>query len=216
MYYWNNYNMKLKLLSSLLLLILISDVSFGQVSTTTKKQDAWERVSVGGNLGLQFGTVTAIDISPEVMVRVVDQLHLGVGFSYDYLQTKDYFWDSPNQNYLDYKANVFGGRFFARYYLRSIFDNFLGNFFAHAEYEYLYYTRPFIEDPTGTIIDPFGYTFRKGNDIMEVSSLFVGVGYEQPFSKKAFMDLMVLYNLNETYSSPYSNPIFRMGFGFRL
>ena len=198
----------------IVLLSQLSLLSLGQESQIKKKQNFWNRVSVGGNLGLQFGTVTAVDVSPEIMIRVVDQLHLGVGFSYDYLQTKDYFWDDTNQKWLDFKANVYGGRFFARYYLRNIFDNFLGNFFAHAEYEYLYYTRPFIQDPTGTIVDPYGYSYRQGKDVMEISSLFVGVGYEQPISQRAFIDLLILYNLNETYDSPYSNPIFRLGFGF--
>jgi hypothetical protein len=211
--------MKHKHILFLCLIVLLSQlslVSTGQESQIKKKQNFWNRVSVGGNLGLQFGTVTAIDVSPEIMIRVVDQLHFGVGFSYDYLQTKDYFWDDTNQKWLDFKANVYGGRFFARYYLRSLFDNFLGNFFAHAEYEYLYYTRPFVPDPNGTIIDPYGYTYSKGTDVMVINSLFVGVGYEQPISKKAFIDLLILYNLNETYDSPYSNPIFRLGFGFRL
>ena len=49
-----------------------------------------------------------------------------------------------------------------------------------------------------------------------ISSLFLGVGYEQPISERAFMDIMVLYNINETYLSPYTNPVFRIGFGFRL
>jgi len=191
-------------------------VSFGQESQKKKSHDFWQRVSVGGNLGLQFGTVTAINVSPEVMIRVVDQFHLGVGFSYDYLQSKDYFWDDPNQQYLDFKANVYGGRVFARYYLRNLLDNFLGNFFGHVEYEYLYYTRPYTQDPAGTIIDPYGYTYTQGKNILEISSLFVGVGYEQPFTERAFMDIMILYNINETYTSPYSNPIFRLGFGFRL
>jgi len=208
--------MKLKHLNLLLLILVISHVSFGQVTPISKKHDFLERISIGGNFGLQFGTVTAIDVSPEIMIRVVDQFHLGVGFSYDYLKTKNYFWDDSNQQYLDYKANVYGGRIFARYYLRSIFDNFLGNFFTHAEYEYLYYTRPYISDPLGTIIDPFGYTYKKGTDILEINSLFVGVGYEQPFSKRAFIDIMILYNMNETYDSPYTNPVFRLGFGYRL
>jgi len=191
-------------------------LSFGQESQKKKNHDFWNRVSVGGNLGLQFGTVTAINVSPEAMIRVVDQFHLGVGFSYDYLQSKNYFWDDPNQQYLDFKANVYGGRIFARYYLRSLLDNFLGNFFGHIEYEYLYYTRPYIQDPAGTIYDPFGYTYRHGRDVLEINSLYLGVGYEQPFSERAFMDIMVLYNINETYTSPYSNPVFRLGFGFRL
>jgi hypothetical protein len=139
-----------------------------------------------------------------------------VGFSYDYLEAKQYFLDDTTQQFLNFKANVYGGRIFARYYLRSLFDNFLGNFFAHAEYEYLYYTRPYTQDLTGNIIDPYGNTYRRGKDVQEINSLFVGVGYEQPFTERVFMDIMVLYNINETYASPYSNPVFRLGFGFRL
>jgi hypothetical protein len=189
---------------------------YSQESKSQKKQDFWQRVSIGGNLGLQFGSVTSINISPEIIYRAVDQLYIGVGFSYDYLSAQDYYWDTTTNQFLDFKANVYGGRIFARYYLRGFLDNFLGNFFGHIEYEYLYYTRPFKQDPYGDIIDPYGYTYRHGNDVQEINSLFLGVGYEQPFSEKAFMDILVLYNVNETYNSPYSNPIFRLGFGVRL
>jgi len=199
----------------LFLVIILSHLSFGQVSPKQKKQEFWKRISVGGNFGLQFGTVTAINVSPEVMIRAVDQFHLGVGFSYEYLEGKHYFMDTAG-NYLSFKANVYGGRIFARYYLRSLFDNFLGNLFAHAEYEYLYYTRPYRRDPAGIIIDAYGNTYNKGLDVIEINSLFIGAGYEQPFSERAFMDIMILYNLNASYSSPYSNPVFRLGFGFRL
>ena len=184
--------------------------------TPKPKHEFWHRVSVGGNVGLQLGSITAIDVSPEVMVRVVDQFHLGLGFSYDYLRYKNYFWDDTTQQYLDFKSNVYGGRIFARYYLRSFLDNFLGNIFVHVEYEYLYYTRPYVSDANGRITDPYGYKYSKGKEVLEVNSLFVGAGYEQPLGDRAFLDILVLYNFNETYNSPYTNPVFRLGFGFRL
>ena len=208
--------MNRKNLLLLLLAFVICQGSFGQESQVQKKRDFWQRVSVGGNLGLQIGTVTSVNISPEVMIRVVDQLHLGLGFSYDYLQAKDYFWDDTTKQYLNFRADVYGGRVFARYYLRGLLDNFLGNFFGHIEYEYLYYTRPYTQDPAGRILDPYGYTYSRGKDVQEINSLFVGLGYEQPISERAFIDIIVLYNINETYNSPYSNPIFRLGFGIRL
>ncbi len=214
LYYRNTMNRRPILI--FLMIILLSQFSFGQESQKKKNHDFWHRVSVGGNLGVEFGTITSINVSPETMIRVVDQLHLGVGFSYDYLRAKHYFWDDPNQQYLDFKANVYGGRVFVRYYLRSILDNAFGNLFAHAEYEYLFYTRPFTQDPLGTIFDPYGYRYTRGKDILEINSLFIGVGYEQPITEWAFVDIIVLYNVNETYISPYSNPVFRLGFGFRL
>jgi hypothetical protein len=208
--------MKRNLIFILSLFILISQLSFGQESQKKKSHDFWHRVSVGGNLGLEFGTLTSITVSPEVMIRTVDQLHFGVGFSYDYLRSRNYFWDNPNQQYLDFKANVYGGRIFARYYLRSLLTNAFGNFFAHAEYEYLYYLRPFTPDPQGTIYDPYGYPYKWGSNVQEINSLFIGIGYEQPITEWAFVDILLLYNVNETYNSPYSNPVFRIGFGFRL
>ncbi len=198
------------------IILLLTQLSYGQEAQTKKNHEFWHRVSVGGNLGVEFGTVTSINVSPEIMIRAVDQLHFGVGFSYDYLKAKNYFLDIPNQQYFDFRANVYGGRIFARYYLRSLLDNAFGNLFGHVEYEYLYYTRPFIQDPMGTIIDPYGYTYRAGKEILEINSLFIGVGYEQPITDKAFLDIIILYNVNETYNSPYSNPVLRLGFGFRL
>ena len=62
----------------------------------------------------------------------------------------------------------------------------------------------------------FDNQFSKGNQHNEFNSLFVGAGYSQPLGGRAYLDLLILFNLNDTYNSPYSNPIFRVGFGFGL
>ncbi|MCX6243241.1 MAG: hypothetical protein NTU98_00930 [Bacteroidetes bacterium] len=207
----------LPLLLTLLLICLFTIKIDAQESIKDQKQNFWQRVSLGGYLGLQFGNVTAITVSPEATVRVVDQLHIGLGFTYTYMQWNNYFYDTVSKDYINYKASVYGGRIFARYYLRSLFkDSFLGNIFAHVEYEYLYYTWPYTQDPRGSIYDPYGHAYRHGTEVQEINSLFVGAGYSQPLGSKAFIDFLVLFNLNETYNSPYSNPIFRIGFGVGL
>jgi len=213
-YYRNIMNRKPILILSLI--ILLSQLSFGQESQKKKNNDFWQRVSIGGNLGFAFGTTTAINISPEAAIRAVDQLYLGVGFSYNYVRAKNYYWDNQNQQYLDFETSVYGGRVFARYYLRSLLDNAFGNIFAHVEYEYQYYTRPYTQDPQGTIFDPYGYPYKQGKDILEINNLYLGGGYEQPLTNRAYLDILILYNVNETYQSPYSNPVFRLGFGYRL
>lgn len=208
----------------ILFLIILIAVSIGlptssiaQESSFTKPKDFWHRISVGGNLGFQFGSVSGIIISPEVMVRIVDQLYGGLGFTYEYNKFRNYYFDTTNNQYLNFTLNIYGGRIFCRYYLSSIFDNFLGNLFVHAEYEYLTYTRPYVYDPTGSIIDPFtGLSYSRGKQIIEVNSLFIGGGYRQPVGGRVFLDLMILYNLNDSYDSPYSNPLFRVGFGVGL
>jgi hypothetical protein len=199
---------------------VFSQDSIRRVPMHSNANSFWHRMIVGGYLSLQFGSITAVTVSPEVSIRIVNQLYGGLGFTYQYVSFKDYFWDNKNNNYLDFRSNVYGGRIFFRYYLRSLFDNFLGNFFAHAEYEYLYYTQPYTPvvpgDPAGTISDPNGVQYKPGRQSIDVNSLFVGGGYSQPIAGRAYLDLLLLFNLNESYNSPYSNPIFRIGFGIGL
>ncbi|MFC2101681.1 hypothetical protein ACFLS7_01680 [Bacteroidota bacterium] len=176
----------------------------------------WRRVALGGNIGFQFGTVTGFNISPEVRVRAVDQLYVGVGFIYQYFRVTDYYYDWDNKEFVNYSANTFGGKIFLRYYLRSLFEGWAGDFFAHTEYEYLNYILPFEQDPTGPIEDPYQNRYVKGTDHLEVHSIFVGGGYSQPISNRVFIDLLVMFNLNDSPSSPYTNPVFRLGVGVGL
>jgi hypothetical protein len=194
----------------------LSDSSGAQESTAAKSHDFWHRVVVGGNIGLQIGDVTGIIISPEVAVRLVDQLYGGLGFTYQYSSFKNYYYDTKTNQYLNFKQNTYGGKIFFRYYLNSLFDNFLGNFFAHVEYEYLTYTRPYTFNPSGTILDPYANAYSYGNENVEINSLFIGGGYHQPVGGRVFLDFLILYNLNDSYNSPYSNPLFRVGFGVGL
>ncbi|MCX6282939.1 MAG: hypothetical protein NTW31_01690 [Bacteroidetes bacterium] len=180
------------------------------------KDNFWRRLSVGGNLGFQFGTVTGIMISPEVRIRTIDQLYVGLGFTYQYFRYRDYYWDDINKNYLDFSSNVYGGRIYLRYYLRSIFHSWVGNLFAHAEYEYMAYIQPYHYDPLGRIYDPYNNTLAPGQSTVSYNSVLIGGGYAQPIGGRVFMDLLILFNLNDTYYSPYSNPVFRIGVGVGL
>ena len=176
----------------------------------------WRRVAVGGNLGFQFGSVTGITISPELRLRTVDQLFVGFRFIYQYYNYKNYFWDDDKKEYVGYESNVYGGGIYLRYCLSSLFNNFLGNLFAHVEYEYLCYTRPYTSSMGGHIYDPYWNPYIPGTQVVEVNSIFVGGGYRQPISNRVSMDLLILYNLNDSYNSPYTNPIFRLGVGVGL
>ncbi len=78
------------------------------------------KIFVGGNFGLQFGTITYLDLSPLVGYRISDHFSAGVGVTYQYLK----------DNFYNVETNVFGGRVFGRYFIRQ-------NIFAHAEYNVL-------------------------------------------------------------------------------
>jgi hypothetical protein len=198
------------------LFFLLSSPIFGQQSTQLKTDNFWQRVSLGGYLGFQVGNATGIVISPEAQVRVVNQLYMGLGLSYQYYWYKNYYYNRTEKSYTSYSYSVYGGRIFSRYYLRGLIDNALGNIFGHLEYEYLYYVDPYKYDPKGQLVSPSGATYSRGNTPVEINSLFIGGGYSQPVAGRAFIDILILYNLNDTPQSPYSNPVFRIGFGVGL
>ena len=212
----------LVVLSSFILLCAHHSYSQDSIKSTNallKSQDSfWKRVSVGGNLGFQVGNVTGITVAPEVRIRAIDQLHFGFRFLYQYFSYKDYFYDYSAQYYISFHSNVFGAGIYARYYLSGIFDGFLGNLFAHVEYEYMSYTWPFTQSssPTANIQDPYGMNYVSGDQLMKFNSVFVGGGYRQMISNKVSMDLLILFNINESINSPYTNPVFRFGVGVGL
>lgn len=107
---------------ALIFLFFCTCCSFSQKNDTTGdwRSDFWSRVFTGGNLGLQFGTYTFIDISPVIGYRFTKKFHGGVGVTYRYL----------SDNVYKYSTSIYGGSVFSRYYI-------LDNLFAHGEYEVL-------------------------------------------------------------------------------
>lgn len=150
------------------------------------------RVIVGGNLGLQFGNVTLIDVSPTIGYMLSPHLVLGLGGTYKYYSYKNY--DTR------YNTSYYGGSTFIKYYLSNLEIGFLRDLYLHAEYELLNYR----------------YDSGAGYDNERVLSYFVGGGYRAPVSDKVDIHLSLLYNLNDTKNSPYENPVFRIGFAVRL
>ncbi len=146
------------------------------------------RIFVGGNLGLQFGNPTLIDISPLIGYRITEQVDAGVSLTYKYY-SGSYKYSNTTQ---EFNTNIFGGGVFSRY-------NFTESLFAHAEVEYLNFN---MEQINSGIIE---------NRNIGVTSVFIGGGIKQSFAT-----IMLLYNLNETMNSPYTNPIIRIGFTFGL
>lgn len=156
-----------------------------QLKKTPKKKSLMERLTFGGNFGASFGDVTFIDISPTVGYHVTDNFILGVGATYSYLKDKRYAFI--------YETNIFGGRVFAQH---IIFESFV----VHTEYE---------------LLNMDLFRDLSSNEIVRdnVHSLFIGGGYRGSLGGNSFISLLILYNLNQSIYSPYSNPQIRAGFG---
>jgi len=87
-----------------------------------QKTNVMDRLRFGGYLGLQFGTITAIDVSPIVIYQVNKWFHPGIGFSYMYYSDKRFI---P-----EYTSSYWGPKLFASFYIWQ-------DLFAQVEYEAL-------------------------------------------------------------------------------
>ena len=149
-----------------------------------------ERMFFGGSIGLGFGDVDYVEISPLVGLHVTERLSTGVSLLYRHRK------DSRFQP--DLSTNDYGADLFARYRLA-------GPFFLEADYEYLSYE--FVR-------------FDLSTDRTDFSSLLAGGGVYQPFGRNASGYVSVLYNFSydeNDLQSPYDDPwVYRAGvmFGF--
>jgi len=177
--------------------ITIADLQYSvaQVEQSQKESRFIDRFYIGGNLGAQFGTITSIDVSPLVGIKIYRGLVAGIGFTYQYFSTKSY---GPK-----FETSLYGGRVFLRYYIPILNEGL----FLHAEYEMLNYEKIIIGGNPTRIVDQY-------RDWMP--SYLVGAGYRQNVGGRVFIDIAVLWNLNDKPDSPYRNPIIRAGINFGL
>lgn len=180
--------------------LIIISILIGFISNEAYSQRSFgSRLFFGGNLGLQFGNMTLVDVSPLIGYRLTENVDVGISLTYKYYKVSDYF--QYGNTTFDLEANILGGGIFTRY-------NFTENLFAHVEIEYLNFNQVNYTIYNNGIV--------KENENVGITSIFVGGGYKQPMGENAFVTIMVLYNLNETMNSPYSNPIIRVGFAVGL
>jgi len=163
-----------------------------QQDTTPPKKDRHirERLYIGGNFGLLFGSTTLIQLSPQVGYRLTEKFVPGISITYIYQNFR--------QNNIRYENSVYGGSIFSKYF-------FTEKFFGHVEYEMLNVEYPVLSPNLITMID------RKW-----ISSFYIGGGYSQPLGQRGFAQFMILFELLQDPFYPYvrSNPIIRIGFGF--
>jgi hypothetical protein len=162
------------------------------------EEDETSRWFIGGNIGLQIGYVTLIDVSPIVGYMLTERFAVGTGVSYKYYRIRNYFFDPYQNRYLHFRSHIYGGPVFARYYIGR-------QFFAHTEYEYLRFRNEVYVQNTA------GQRYDKHYQHVNVHSMFVGGGFRQFFGSGSAFEIMLLWNLNETPDSPYNNPLIKMG-----
>lgn len=156
----------------------------------------FDRVVLGGGLGLQFGTVTFIEISPLIGYRLTEKLETGIGLTYKYYRYKDFYYDQTTNDRFDLKSNIYGASVYTRYHIFS-------SVFLHAEYERLRYNYDDVYVSGGQLI--------KEPMHANVDGLFLGGGYRQRISQNSYFYISALWDVIQDPLSPYNNPILRMG-----
>ena len=91
--------------------------------TEDEKFWSWSKVRTGGGLGLSFGTVTYVNISPTFGYQFTNRYQAGVGVTYIYYQDERFI---PA-----FRQNIYGGSVYNKF---NIYKEFV---FGYAEYEAL-------------------------------------------------------------------------------
>lgn len=160
------------------------DIPFREIPTR-------ERVFVGGFVGLQLGTFTAINITitAHAGYRISPRWSAGIGGIYQFEHDR---WEGRSIS-----THVYGGSLFSRLRLVS-------QAFVHAEYEWvsLQSRLPGVEPgdaPRVTEVNPL-----------------LGLGYGFRLSDRIRLNILMMYNFNENSQMHLDNPFFRAGVDVRL
>ena len=147
-----------------------------------------KRLFAGGSMGLGFGDINYVDISPFFGGAITERVAAGVSLVYRWREDRRY---DPDVTTIDYGATLFTR-------IRIVEP-----IFAQVEYEYLSweYIRPDLS------------TGREGT-----SSILGGIGFAQPLGGNATFFTAILYNFSYDSSDvirPYNSPwVLRVGVGF--
>ena len=71
--------------------LLVNCISFSQDASLNKnKSNFWENVRIGGNLGLSFGNITTVNVSPTAVYDFNEKFSLGASVGYIYNKNSDF------------------------------------------------------------------------------------------------------------------------------
>ena len=165
--------------------LLFPSLAFAQNGEVEKEKSSFaDRLFFGGNINVNFGTVTVLGATPVVGYRISDKLSAGVGGTYVYFAE-----NIPG--YGDFSTSLYGGNIFARYRITN-------EIFLQSEYHQI-----------NTEVWQFG-EFRR----LWVPMAYVGGGYRVPIGRNSGLLMMILYDLIGDPNAPFSNPMVTGGFVF--
>ena len=175
-----------------ILIFLTLFLTSGAVSGQVKKEAAppiRERLFFGGNLGLQFGTVTNIQVAPIVGLWVRPRIAVGIGPEYMYY--KDPY----------YEFNSYGGKGYMQFVVIQNINKFVPmgsntGIFLHLEDELLNLNQS------------------TTSESVTINTILGGAGISQQIGGRSSINIMFLWVLDDSGYALYNNPEIRISFSF--
>jgi hypothetical protein len=188
----------LRKVTCILLIVIFASFSavYGQ-KTRSETPPLSERLFFGGSLGLQFGTITDIEISPIIGLWILPRVAIATGPNYRFYKSKLYnVW-----------TDIYGGRFYTEFVVIKDINSIIPvgihtGIFLHVEDELLSLQSSFWKNP------PYA------SNRFWVNTVLAGAGISQQMGRRSALNIMVLWALNESLFSLYSNPEIRFSFTF--
>lgn len=177
-------------------LIICTLSSFAQEEMPSRKG----KIFLIPEIWLSFGSRTYIELGPLVGYHVNDRWVVGLGPHYIYQNQQA----SPAYPY-SFESHAFGLKGFTRFSLITNAQEFLpiklfNDLFVHAEYEGMSLQNAY-RAPGSPDSDRYMY-----------NAVLLGGGFNQRVGMYNSVSVTILWDINGTSYSPYSNPIFRVGF----
>jgi hypothetical protein len=154
-----------------------------------------ERIFYGGSFGLQFGTLTDIQISPVIGLWVLPRVAVAAGPDYRFYK------------YYTQKTQIYGGKTYAELTVLRNINSVIPigtntDIIFHFEDELLSLESAYFKDL------PFK------SDRFYLNTLLIGGGLSQQLGKRSFFNFLILWALDDSGYGVYSNPELRMTFIF--
>lgn len=154
-----------------------------------------DRLFYGGNLNLQFGTYTDIQVSPVIGLWVLPRVGIAIGpdFQYYKLGSTSTF--------------IYGGKTYLEYLILQDLDNVIPlgmhvGLFLHAEYDLLSLESSFFKNP------PYD------SDRFLAGTILAGGGIRQQLGERSSLNMAFLWTLDSDAYGIYGNPEIRVSFMF--
>ncbi len=154
-----------------------------------------DRLFYGGGFGLQFGTITDLEVSPVVGIWLLPRLGIAVGPDFKY-------YKNPG-----FQTTIYGGRTYLEYLFLQDLNNIIpigihAGLFLHGEYEVLSLQSDVFKpepDATGRFLE---------------GTFLAGGGIREQIGQRSSINLTFLWALNDSDYALYGDPEIRISFVF--